>query len=53
MRKFSGVIVLVVLAIIFIVFGLIQKGTGRDERRIAVIPKGTTHLFWESVHAGA
>ena len=53
MRKFLGVIVLVVLAIIFIVFGLLQKGTGRDERRIAVIPKGTTHLFWKSIHAGA
>ena len=22
-------------------------------RRIAVIPKGTTHEFWKSVHAGA
>jgi len=53
MRKFLGVITLVVLVIIFIVFGFIQKGTGKDERRIAVIPKGTTHLFWESVHAGA
>ncbi len=26
---------------------------GRDETTIAVIPKGTTHIFWESVHAGA
>ena len=24
-----------------------------DKRRIAVIPKGTTHDFWRSVHAGA
>lgn len=24
-----------------------------DARRIAVIPKGTTHVFWRSIHAGA
>jgi len=28
--------------------------TGGEKRlRIAVIPKGTTHVFWKSVHAGA
>lgn len=53
MKKFLGVIVLAVLAIIFVVVGLIQKGRGKDERRIAVIPKGTTHVFWKSVRAGA
>lgn len=26
---------------------------GREPLRIAVIPKGTTHEFWKSVHAGA
>jgi ribose transport system substrate-binding protein len=26
---------------------------GQEEITIAVIPKGTTHIFWESVHAGA
>jgi ribose transport system substrate-binding protein len=26
---------------------------GAGERTIAVIPKGTTHVFWRSVHAGA
>lgn len=26
---------------------------GKKRRRIAVIPKGTAHLFWASVHAGA
>lgn len=53
MKKFLGVIVLAVLAVVFIVVGLIQKETDKTERRIAVIPKGTTHLFWKSVHAGA
>ncbi|MEX2112528.1 MAG: substrate-binding domain-containing protein, partial [Pirellulales bacterium] len=26
---------------------------GEKRFRIAVIPKGTTHVFWKSVHAGA
>lgn len=32
-----------------------SKGSGETARklRIAVIPKGTTHIFWKSVHAGA
>lgn len=29
------------------------EGGGRARLRIAVIPKGTTHDFWKSVHAGA
>jgi len=28
-------------------------GAGANSTRIAVIPKGTTHEFWKSVHAGA
>ncbi|MBD3266233.1 substrate-binding domain-containing protein, partial [bacterium] len=24
-----------------------------DQREIAVIPKGTSHIFWQAVHAGA
>ncbi len=33
-----------------------EDGAGADGKksyRIAVIPKGTTHVFWKSVHAGA
>lgn len=31
-----------------------NTGRGENERlRIAVIPKGTTHIFWKSVHYGA
>ena len=31
-----------------------SKGTAATKKlRIAVIPKGTTHVFWKSVHAGA
>ncbi len=47
------IIALVVIAVIFIVFGIVNKGKQTDQRRIAVIPKGTTHIFWESVRRGA
>ncbi len=30
-----------------------KKPTGADKPVIAVIPKGTTHIFWKSIHAGA
>jgi ribose transport system substrate-binding protein len=29
------------------------KATGSAKHSIAVIPKGTTHIYWQSVHAGA
>jgi ribose transport system substrate-binding protein len=47
------IIALVVIAIIFIARGIIKKGKQTSQRRIAVIPKGTTHIFWESVRKGA
>jgi ribose transport system substrate-binding protein len=28
-------------------------GASEERRTIAVIPKGTTHIFWRAVHAGA
>ena len=35
-------------------FFLLVAGCAKsDKKRIAVIPKGNTHLFWQSVHAGA
>ena len=33
--------------------GLIACGRFNKKRMIAVIPKGSSHLFWQSVHAGA
>jgi len=30
-----------------------RSSDAADQLRIAVIPKGTTHVFWKSVHAGA
>lgn len=47
------IIALVVIAIIFIARGIINKGKQASQRQIAVIPKATTHIFWESVHRGA
>lgn len=47
------IILLVVIATVFITIGILNKGKGGDELKIAVIPKGITHVFWESVHRGA
>ena len=45
--------VLVLTAIVFIVIGITSKGKNGGKRRIAVIPKGTSHIFWQSIKAGA
>ncbi len=29
------------------------KGAGGEKLRVALVPKGTTHDFWKSIHAGA
>lgn len=47
------IIVLVAAAIIFIAIGIANKDRQDGQRRIAVIPKGTTHIFWQSVRRGA
>ncbi len=45
------------LVLFVLAFGLLcacREGKAQDgRRRIAVIPKGTTHEFWKSIHAGA
>ncbi len=53
MKKVLLVIVFVAVAIVFIASGCKQKETSEDKYLIAVIPKGTTHVFWKSIHAGA
>jgi ribose transport system substrate-binding protein len=47
------IIALAVIAIIFVAMGIVNKGKQPSKRQIAVIPKGTTHIFWESVRKGA
>jgi ribose transport system substrate-binding protein len=55
MKKVITAIVVVAAAVVFALAGCKQKKTekGVDIYRIAVIPKGTTHIFWKSIHAGA
>ncbi len=54
MKKAIVAIVLVALVVVFVSVGCKQKEEeGADTYRIAVIPKGTTHIFWKSIHAGA
>lgn len=54
MKKLLIIVALVVVAAGFVVAGVVLKGRGDDETlRIAVIPKGTTHDFWNAVLAGA
>ena len=53
----SGLLVLIVAACNRAGDSANSAGTlaknGKKTLRIAVIPKGTTHVFWKSVHAGA
>ncbi|MHC4260513.1 MAG: substrate-binding domain-containing protein, partial [Planctomycetota bacterium] len=53
MKKTLVVIAFVAVAVVFVVIGLLRKGKTETKQRIAVIPKATTHTFWQSVHAGA
>jgi ribose transport system substrate-binding protein len=53
MKKAFGVITLVTVATVLLVTGCKQKESAGSKYRIAVIPKGTTHVFWKSIHAGA
>ena len=54
MKKVLTVIGLIGLTFVFTSIGCKQKkDADTDKYRIAVIPKGTTHIFWKSIHAGA
>ncbi|HUW17695.1 MAG TPA: substrate-binding domain-containing protein [Sedimentisphaerales bacterium] len=53
MKKFLAVTVFVAMAIVLGAVGCQRKEKSKDVYRIAVIPKGTTHVFWKSIHAGA
>ena len=44
-------ILISLVLMLFIACG--SEQTGPDKTTIAVIPKGTTHEFWKSIHAGA
>lgn len=58
MKKMFGIIALAALTVIVASVGCKkdgaqEEGTGAVKYQIAVIPKGTTHVFWKSIHAGA
>ncbi|MHC4664803.1 MAG: ABC transporter substrate-binding protein [Planctomycetota bacterium] len=53
MKKAFMVIVLVAVVAVFVVISLKRKGAAKDVRRVAVIPKATTHVFWQAVRRGA
>ncbi|MHC4171592.1 MAG: ABC transporter substrate-binding protein [Planctomycetota bacterium] len=53
MKRALAVLVFVSTAVIFIAIGCRRKEESEGKYRIAVIPKGTTHVFWKSIHAGA
>lgn len=53
MKKFLPVVILVIIAAAFVIIGLANRGRTGSKLQIAVIPKGTTHVFWQSIHQGA
>jgi len=55
MRKVVRIIVLVAVVAVSAFIGCKQKNEQSSAKKyqIAVIPKGTTHIFWKSIHAGA
>jgi ribose transport system substrate-binding protein len=62
MRKILEFILFVAVAVVLVFSAVSCKEKGQttepqkksvDKYRIAVIPKGTTHVFWKSIHAGA
>jgi ribose transport system substrate-binding protein len=53
MKRALATVLLVAVAIVFAAIGCKRKEEGEGKYRIAVIPKGTTHIFWKSIHAGA
>jgi len=51
--KIWKVIILVTATIVLAIIGCKRTEEGELKYRIAVIPKGMTHVFWKSIHAGA
>lgn len=56
-RSVRRMLLVPVLGVPVLVLGAVLAGCGgepaSDRINIAVIPKGTSHVFWQSVHAGA
>src|SRR5512138_2085145 len=53
MQRISGALILFLAALVFGSCGKKEQSSSAGTTTIAVIPKGTTHEFWKSIHAGA
>jgi ribose transport system substrate-binding protein len=53
MRKTLSLLSLTMLAVAAVSCTRVEAPTGKKKFTIAVIPKGTTHEFWKSIHAGS
>jgi len=53
MRRFSQLFLVYFLTTVLAAGGGCQSSARSARYRIVVIPKGTTHNFWKSIHAGA
>jgi ribose transport system substrate-binding protein len=53
MNNMHKILLLILLAIISISCTKAEAPAARKKLTIAVIPKGTTHEFWKSIHAGS
>ena len=53
MRFFSGFILILAVGLLNSSCTRRDEEANRSKPAIAVIPKGTTHEFWKSIHAGA
>ena len=53
MKRVVAVVALVAIAAAFVAIGCKRREESEGTYRIAVIPKGMTHVFWKSIHAGA
>jgi len=52
-KRGLSAVVLISVSILFVAVGCRRKEESEGKYRVAVIPKGTTHVFWKSIHAGA
>ena len=53
MNKILLAILAMVLAVLSLSCTKVQAPAAKKKLTIAVVPKGTTHEFWKSIHAGS
>ena len=53
MQRISGMLVILLATLMLGSCGRKEQSNNAGKPTIAVIPKGTTHEFWKSIHAGA